>query len=566
MSLTSTSSVRLRANVKKTLFGCCLTAVSTSIFAEPPTKVQNVDAFLEGDERVLVTWEQARDNDSVRGYNVYKNGRYHYTTRSTKFLDRDVEAGNEYTYSIVAFDYDRNFAKKSEASRIVIRDDNSSSNGVQGFGAPTRLSGREVAAGTVIWEWNEVSDAEEYEVVVDGRVAGTTENLSFESEDLWRGNHSLTVKAINRNGDRSEQSDTLKIYVEDRPVDGGSTTVALNDDSGSSDSDDVDSSSSIPANIDEDDDGLIDPQSRYINDAQKDGYDLVFSDEFNGSSVNPSRWATNLRWDSDFNGERYEYRVINEEAQFYVSPLTSDDEHREKLRDHSPFKFDGSKLTIQTKVNPFYEDSGDRAYGRFDRILKQQPFMSGVLSTHTTFARKYGHFEARIRIPGEVGAFPAFWLYAKDRSGAGGKRTEIDIMESLGHAPWYVYNSMHYYRDASDNYSGSYQFIKPSPSGQIYTGTDFSDNFHVYSVRWEPGYVAWMIDGAVVSEVWDDAADIEPMHMILNLAVGGRWVNYPENAGGLGRDPWERFPTDNDIDNFERPALEIDYVRVYERD
>jgi beta-glucanase (GH16 family) len=138
-------------------------------------------------------------------------------------------------------------------------------------------------------------------------------------------------------------------------------------------------------------------------------------------------------------------------------------------------------------------------------------------------------------------------------------------MENLGHAPWYIYNSFHYFTNVREGYSGNAHFIKPQPEGQIYTGTDYSDGYHVYAVEWSPGYVAWFIDGVKVSELWNSNVDYEDLYLILNLAIGGNWTNFPASSGGLGRSSDQRFPTQNDINNFQNPALEIDYVRVYKR-
>ena len=122
---------------------------------------------------------------------------------------------------------------------------------------------------------------------------------------------------------------------------------------------------------------------------------------------------------------------------------------------------------------------------------------------------------------------------------------------------------MHYFANVSAQYQGDPNFIRPEPQGQIYTGIDYSQNYHVYAVQWEPGYVKWMIDGEKTSEVWHWSADNEELYLMLNLAMGGNWTNFPANAGGLGRADWDRFPNASDLANFNSPALEIDYVRVY---
>ena len=82
--------------------------------------------------------------------------------------------------------------------------------------------------------------------------------------------------------------------------------TAVND-GGSSASDEGSGSSAnqnIPANAFNN--KLIDPESwNYEEVHTKAGYELVFSDEFNGREVNPDRWNTQLRWDGEFNGLWY---------------------------------------------------------------------------------------------------------------------------------------------------------------------------------------------------------------------------------------------------------------------
>ena len=87
----------------------------------------------------------------------------------------------------------------------------------------------------------------------------------------------------------------------------------------------------------------------------------------------------------------------------------------------------------------------------------------------------------------------------------------------------------------------------------------------MYAVEWKPGKIIWYIDGQQVNELYSNEVNYENLYLMLNLAMGGNWTNYPANAGGLGRSSNEHFPTQNDLNNFGNPALEIDYVRVYRR-
>lgn len=312
--------------------------------------------------------------------------------------------------------------------------------------------------------------------------------------------------------------------------------------------------------------GLIDPVSQWQPDIGKPGYELVFSDEFNGTSLNTDRWNGQLRWDGDWNGERFEYRKINGEHQFYVNPISNDQEMLTSVvPSYDPFEFDGQRLAIRAVRNPLKSANGERAYGKLQEMVNQQEFLSGAMSTYDKFSQKFGYFEARIRIPGHDGTFPAFWLYHQKRRGEGTRRTEIDIMENLGHAPHYIYNSFHYNTGVSKESGGEHNFLRPAPSGQIYSGTDYSLEYHTYAVDWEPGRISWLIDGQVVSTIQDDSVNFEELYLIVNLAIGGNWTNFPANAGGLGRSAGQFFPNTDDLQGFANPALEIDYIRVYKR-
>jgi len=141
------------------------------------------------------------------------------------------------------------------------------------------------------------------------------------------------------------------------PDDAGDAEETAVNDGGSSTNDEGSGSSAnqnTPANPFNN--KLIDPESwNYEEVHTKAGYELVFSDEFNG--LNPDRWNTQLRWDGEFNGLWYEYRIINDEAQFYVNTLTPDGEHRDKLLQpggFNPFRFDGSQVGSEWSGHKFW--------------------------------------------------------------------------------------------------------------------------------------------------------------------------------------------------------------------
>jgi beta-glucanase (GH16 family) len=154
---------------------------------------------------------------------------------------------------------------------------------------------------------------------------------------------------------------------------------------------------------------------------------------------------------------------------------------------------------------------------------------------------KYGRFEARMRFPQTQGVWPAFWMLPADNVyGVWPQSGEIDIVEMIGANPGQAVGTIH--TGFPYAYTSGYYDLPP---GQI-----FADNFHVFSVEWEPESITWFVDGIQYHELTPDdigpwAPFQEEFYLILNLALGGNWPG----------------PVDETTDLPQ--TLEVDYVRVY---
>jgi beta-glucanase (GH16 family) len=135
--------------------------------------------------------------------------------------------------------------------------------------------------------------------------------------------------------------------------------------------------------------------------------------------------------------------------------------------------------------------------------------------------------------PSGKGLWPAFWLLPSSRE----SKPEIDVMEVLGHRTTALELHFHY-KDAAG---------KTKSAGTEVIVDDLSAGWHIYGCDWTADKIVWYLDGR---EVWRytrrDFVPREPMYLILNLAVGGKWPGKPDTATA--------FPT-----NFD-----IDYVRVWQ--
>jgi beta-glucanase (GH16 family) len=150
-------------------------------------------------------------------------------------------------------------------------------------------------------------------------------------------------------------------------------------------------------------------------------------------------------------------------------------------------------------------------------------YTSGRVLTAGTFEQAYGWFEARIKVPRGQGIWPAFWLLGGNNWPTEG---EIDIMEVLGHEPQALYGTAH----------GPGYFGADAPTRKKVSAKPLSDDFHTYAVNWTPGLIVWYLDGQEYFRL--TPADLQgrkwvfdhPFHMILNVAVGGRWPGSPDRS------------------------------------
>ena len=97
-------------------------------------------------------------------------------------------------------------------------------------------------------------------------------------------------------------------------------------------------------------------------------------------------------------------------------------------------------------------------------------YTSGRINTCGKFSFTYGHVEARIKVSGTQGLWPAFWMLGANFPPSAGPASagEIDIMEHVGRVPHQVFSTLH-----APAYNGGGGFGSP------YTITgDFAAAFH----------------------------------------------------------------------------------------
>lgn len=242
------------------------------------------------------------------------------------------------------------------------------------------------------------------------------------------------------------------------------------------------------------------------------GYSLIWSDEFEGSSIDWQKWNHEINTDGGGNNELQAY--VDHPANSFVT---------------------NSRLILEARQE-WHQD---------------RHFTSARLNTLGKFAFEYGYVEVKARLPRGQGIWPAIWMLPADNLYGGWPCSgEIDIMEMIGHEPNRVY--------------GAVNFGDPWPNHRYLSDSycleqgEFCHNEHVFSLLWEPGIIQWFVDGKLfitraATELGEGANGPYPWRfdgrfsLVLNVAVGGDWPGAPNET--------TEFPQ----------RMEIDYVRVYQR-
>jgi len=213
------------------------------------------------------------------------------------------------------------------------------------------------------------------------------------------------------------------------------------------------------------------------------GWTLVWSDEFDGSSIDPSSWT----FDTGGGGWG------NSELENYTS------------RPDNAAVANGTLLIIAKK-----ENLGSNAY------------TSARLKTQGLRTFTYGRVEARMKLPAGQGLWPAFWMLGQNITTVSWPQCgEIDIMEHIDNVPL-CYGTMHW------NNNGHVQYGSNTPC-------DVSQ-YHVYAIEWDAGSISWFVDtvryctGNIANNVNSTGAFHAPFFILLNLAVGGSWPGNPVDA------------------------------------
>lgn len=242
-----------------------------------------------------------------------------------------------------------------------------------------------------------------------------------------------------------------------------------------------------------------------------DDAELVWSDEFDGTSLSAENWVFETGGNGWGNNELQNYQA---EGNTEVS--------------------DGI-LKITAKKN---EDN-----------TIEGAFTSARLNSKKSF--KYGRMEIRAKMPEHKGngIWPALWMLGSNIQTVGWPACgEIDMMEYVSFKPNKTHFSIH---STANNHTNGTEIT----SGAVDLET-IEEEFHNFGILWSSKYIKFYVDEVdniqfTFRKPNTSTVDSWPFsnnfYFLMNIAVGGDW-------GGLEGVDTTIFPA----------TMEVDYIRVYQ--
>jgi beta-glucanase (GH16 family) len=256
--------------------------------------------------------------------------------------------------------------------------------------------------------------------------------------------------------------------------------------------------------------GIGVPTTGYVSPLTYPGYNLVWNDEFESSSLSDN-WVFEI---GDGCPELCGWG--NNELQYY---------RRENIEVKDGYLFITAKQ----------ENFGNKNY------------TSSRIKTQGKKSFTFGRIDVRAVLPKGQGLWPAVWMLGDNITSVGWPACgEIDIMEMVGGnadgRDNTIHGTVHWDNNGSyANYGGS----KKKVSGI------FKDDFHVFSIIWDESKIVWLLDNVPFHEIDTRPVGLDefraPHFLLFNVAVGGNWPGSPDGT--------TVFPQ----------QMVVDYVRVFQK-
>ena len=240
---------------------------------------------------------------------------------------------------------------------------------------------------------------------------------------------------------------------------------------------------------------------------------LIFNEDFNGSTLDSTKWAVCPNWDRQ-GGSTWMDDMVSVSGGYL----------------HLKFKRDA---TLGKGPN----------WIRAGAIRTRSKDWSKIL-----FENTFGYYEAKIKFPVVDGTWGAFWLMSPTQGsiGNGGvDGTEIDIVETIGNTQGKYNAALHWDGYPSQNVGSN---NLPNQPVNIYDG-----EFHIFGLEWKQDEYIFYVDDV---EFWR----VDGGSSFKNCGIN-QTPNYIKLTVEASLDGWAgSLPAE-----FTEDEMLVDYVRVYKQ-
>lgn len=277
--------------------------------------------------------------------------------------------------------------------------------------------------------------------------------------------------------------------------------------------------------------GLLDlgkkPQGETLD---MDKFELVWSDEFNGDSLDMTKWG-------------YSWWITERKGGYWHEDMVS-------VKDgHLIIKAQYLETPPENKYAALFPDM------EFDEY--KPGWYTGKITTRDKYEQCYGYFEVRCILPAATGMWSAFWMmnegvYNVDGSGKDG--TEVDVFES------FYYKDNWWGNDAIStgiHYDGYGEGHNGDTIGKIYIENDPYTEYNTYGVEWNENEYIFYINGVETGRLSTGGVSQNPEYLLLSCEFAGEngvQSSDRHGTGEISKTPDENWPAE----------FKVDYVRCYQ--
>lgn len=260
-----------------------------------------------------------------------------------------------------------------------------------------------------------------------------------------------------------------------------------------------------------------------------DEFELVWSDEFDGDTLDKKKW--NYNW----------WEIVRKGGYWHEDMVSVED----------------GNLVIRTEYldEPLENYYYDKWHDRIDFDEYKAGYYTGII--RSTYEQCYGYFEVRCILPAAQGLWSAFWMMngeVENVDGSGKDGTEVDIFESFYYKDhWWgndcVISGIHY-----DGYGEGHQ---GDSIGKTFIENDPYTQYNTYGLEWNEKEYIFYVNGVETGRLSTGGVSQNPEYLILSCEVSGEngvASGDRNGAGVISKTPDKNWPAE----------FKVDYVRCYQ--